>query len=111
GKNTPVPQLLWDLGIGAPEIEEDCLNCFYSTMQHRVPPERAWRDKVMIICYAHRPQQQHYAAQYYTDSTRTVLSTSLVAYNCYRPPRNAEESSEVARMLPSPVIGSEIYGL
>ena len=111
GKNTPIPQLLERLGLGAPDIEEDCLNCFYSTMQHRVPPERAWRDKVMIICYAQRPQQQHYAAQYFTDSTRTVLSTSLVAYNCYRPPRNAEEFREFARLMPSHAIGSELDGL
>jgi NAD(P)H-flavin reductase/2-polyprenyl-6-methoxyphenol hydroxylase-like FAD-dependent oxidoreductase/ferredoxin len=111
GKNTPVPSMLGRLGIGAPEIEEDCLNCFYSTMQHRVPPERAWRDKVMVICYAQRPQQQHYAAQYFTDSSRTVLSTSLVGYNCYRPPRNAEEFREFARLMPSHVIGSEIDGL
>jgi NAD(P)H-flavin reductase/ferredoxin/2-polyprenyl-6-methoxyphenol hydroxylase-like FAD-dependent oxidoreductase len=111
GKNTPVPPMLERLGLGMPEIEEDCLNCFYSTMQHRVPPERAWRDKVMIITYAHRPQQQHYAAQYYTDSSRTVLSTSLVGYNCYRPPRNAEEFREFARLMPSQVIGDEIDGL
>ncbi|MEP7245806.1 MAG: FAD-binding oxidoreductase [Gammaproteobacteria bacterium] len=111
GKNTPLPALLSRLGFGEPRIEEDCVNCFYSTMQHRVPPERAWRDKVMVICYAQRPAQQHYAAQYFTDSTRTVLSTSLVAYNCYRPPRNAEEFREFARLMPSSVIGSEIDGL
>ena len=111
GKNTPVPAMLGRLGLGMPEIEEDCLNCFYSTMQHRVPPERAWRDKVMIITYAHRPQQQYYAAQYYTDSSRTVLSTSLVGYNCYRPPRNAKEFREFARLMPSQVIGDEIDGL
>lgn len=111
GKNTPVPALLERLGIGAPRIEEDCLNCFYSTMQHRVPPERAWADKVMVICYAQRPQQHHYAAQYFTDSSRTVLSTSLVAYNCYRPPRNAKEFREFARLMPSPLIGRELDGL
>jgi NAD(P)H-flavin reductase/2-polyprenyl-6-methoxyphenol hydroxylase-like FAD-dependent oxidoreductase/ferredoxin len=111
GKNTPVPAILYRLGIGAPTIEEDCVNCFYSTMQHRVPPERAWRDKVMIICYAQRPQQHHYAAQYFTDSSRTVLSTSLVAYNCYRPPRNAEEFRAFAQLMPSHVIGSELDGL
>jgi 2-polyprenyl-6-methoxyphenol hydroxylase-like FAD-dependent oxidoreductase len=111
GKNTPVPALLARAGAGAPEIEEDCVNCFYSTMQHRVPPERAWRSKVMIICYAHRPQQQYYAAQYYTDSTRSVLSTSLVGYDCHRPPRDAEEFREFARRMPSRVIGHELDGL
>jgi NAD(P)H-flavin reductase/ferredoxin/2-polyprenyl-6-methoxyphenol hydroxylase-like FAD-dependent oxidoreductase len=111
GKNTPVPTLLERLGLGSPEIEEDCLNCFYSTMQHRVPPGRAWTDKVMVITYAHRPQQQYYAAQYYTDSTRTVLSTSLVGYNCYRPPRSAEEFREFAKLMPSHVIGAEIDDL
>lgn len=111
GKNTPVPGMLERAGLGTPVVEEDCLNCFYSTMQHRVPPQRAWRDKVMVICYAQRPQQQYYAAQYFTDSTRTVLSTSLVGYNCYRPPRNAEEFREFARLMPSSVIGSELDGL
>jgi flavin-dependent dehydrogenase len=80
-------------------------------MQHRVPPGRAWTDKVMVITYAHRPQQQYYAAQYYTDATRTVLSTSLVGYNCYRPPRNAEEFREFAKLMPSHVIGAEIDDL
>ena len=65
----------------------------------------------MVICYAQRPQQQHYAAQYFTDSTRTILSTSLVGYNCYRPPRNAEEFREFARLMPSHAIGSELDGL
>ena len=111
GKNTPVPGLLERAGLGTPVVEEDCLNCFYSTMQHRVPPQRAWRDKVMVICYAQRPQQQYYAAQYFTDSTRTILSTSLVGYNCYRPPRNAEEFREFARLMPSRAIGSELDGL
>jgi NAD(P)H-flavin reductase/ferredoxin/2-polyprenyl-6-methoxyphenol hydroxylase-like FAD-dependent oxidoreductase len=111
GKNTPVPGLLERAGLGTPVVEEDCLNCFYSTMQHRVPPQRAWRDKVMVICYAQRPQQQYYAAQYFTDSTRTILSTSLVGYNCYRPPRNAEEFREFARLMPSRVIGNELDGL
>ena len=111
GKNTPVPGMLERAGLGTPVVEEDCLNCFYSTMQHRVPPQRAWRDKVMVICYAQRPQQQYYAAQYFTDSTRTILSTSLVGYNCYRPPRNAEEFREFARLMPSRVIGSELDGL
>jgi NAD(P)H-flavin reductase/ferredoxin/2-polyprenyl-6-methoxyphenol hydroxylase-like FAD-dependent oxidoreductase len=111
GKNTPVPGMLERAGLGTPVVEEDCLNCFYSTMQHRVPPQRAWRDKVMVICYAQRPQQQYYAAQYFTDSTRTILSTSLVGYNCYRPPRNAEEFREFARLMPSSAIGSELDGL
>ena len=65
----------------------------------------------MVITYAHRPQQQYYAAQYYTDATRTVLSTSLVGYNCYRPPRNAEEFREFAKLMPSHVIGAEIDDL
>ena len=111
GKNTPVPLLLQAAGIGSPAVEDDCLNCFYSTMQHRVPAERAWRDKVMVICYAQRPQQQFYAAQYFTDSSRTTLSTSLVGYNCHRPPRNADEFREFARLMPSHFIGSELDGL
>ncbi|HEU4429898.1 MAG TPA: 2Fe-2S iron-sulfur cluster-binding protein [Myxococcota bacterium] len=110
GKNTPVPALLEKLGA-APEVEEDCVNCFYSSMQHRVPPERAWRDKVMVICYAHRPQQQFYAAQYYTDRSRTTLSTSLVGYDCHRPPRDAGEFREFARLMPSHVVGRELDGL
>jgi 2-polyprenyl-6-methoxyphenol hydroxylase-like FAD-dependent oxidoreductase len=111
GKNTPVPGILERAGFGTAIVEEDCLNCFYSTMQHRVPSQRAWRDKVMVICYAQRPQQQYYAAQYFTDSTRTILSTSLVGYNCYRPPRNAAEFREFARLMPSLAIGSELDGL
>lgn len=94
GKNTRVPEFLDRLGIGAPEVEQDIINCFYSTMQHRVPPERQWQDKVMVICYAYRPFEDTYAAQYYVDSSRTVLSTSLVAYNCYSPPRTATEFRE-----------------
>ncbi len=111
GKNTPVPEALFRLGFGAPSTEEDQINCFYSTMQHRVRPERAWRDKVMVICYAHRPQQQYYAAQFFTDSSRTVLSTCLVGYNCYEPPRNAKEFREFARRMPSHAIGNELDGL
>lgn len=111
GKNTSAPAMLGQLGVTAPEVEEDCLNCFYSTMQHKVPANRAWQDKVMVICYAHRPHQQYYAAQYYTDTTRTVLSTSLVGYNCYEPPRNADEFREFARRMPSQVIGEELDGL
>ncbi len=111
GKNSPVPEMLQRLGVGSPEVEEDCLNCFYSTMQHRVPPERIWKDKVMVICYAQRPQQRHYAAQYYTDSSRTTLSTSLVGYDCHKPPRNAEEFREFARLMPALAIGNELEGL
>ncbi|MCV7381337.1 oxygenase [Mycobacterium alsense] len=111
GKNTRVPEFLERIGIGAPEVEQDIINCFYSTMQHRVPPERQWQDKVMVICYAYRPYEDTYAAQYYTDSSRTILSTSLVAYNCYSPPRTAREFREFADLMPSPVIGENIDGL
>ncbi|OBI84411.1 FAD-binding oxidoreductase [Mycobacterium asiaticum] len=111
GKNTRVPEFLERLGIGAPEVEQDIINCFYSTMQHRVPPERQWQDKVMVICYAYRPFEDTYAAQYYTDSSRTLLSTSLVAYNCYSPPRTAKEFREFADRMPSPIVGENIDGL
>ncbi len=111
GKNTPLPQILDRIGIGAPEVEQDIINCFYSTMQHRVPPERQWHDKVMEICYAYRPYEDTYAAQYYTDSSRTILSTSLVAYNCYSPPRTAREFREFANRMPSAVVGENIDGL
>ncbi|OBK97705.1 oxygenase [Mycobacterium asiaticum] len=111
GKNTRVPEYLERLGIGAPEVEQDIINCFYSTMQHRVPPERQWQDKVMVICYAYRPFEDTYAAQYYTDSSRTLLSTSLVAYNCYSPPRTAKEFREFADRMPSPIVGENIDGL
>ncbi|WP_204807298.1 FAD-binding oxidoreductase [Mycobacterium riyadhense] len=111
GKNTRVPEFLERIGIGAPEVEQDIINCFYSTMLHRVPPERQWQDKVMVICYAYRPFEDTYAAQYYTDSSRTLLSTSLVAYNCYSPPRTAREFREFANLMPSPVIGENIDGL
>ncbi len=111
GKNTRVPEFLDRIGIGAPEIEQDIINCFYSTMQHRVPAERQWQDKVMVICYAYRPNEDTYAAQYYTDSSRTILSTSLVAYNCYAPPRTAREFREFANLMPSPVIGENLDGL
>jgi NAD(P)H-flavin reductase/ferredoxin/flavin-dependent dehydrogenase len=111
GKNTLVPEILDRIGIGAPEVEQDIINCFYSTMQHRVPPDRQWHDKVMVICYAYRPFEDTYAAQYYTDSSRTILSTSLVAYNCYSPPRTAAEFREFADLMPSPVIGENIDGL
>ena len=111
GKNTRIPEFLERIGIGAPEVEQDIINCFYSTMQHRVPPERQWQDKVMVICYAYRPYEDTYAAQYYTDSSRTILSTSLVAYNCYSPPRTAQEFREFADLMPSPVVGENIDGL
>ena len=111
GKNTRFPEFLDRIGIGAPEVEQDIINCFYSTMFHRVPPERQWDDKVMVICYAYRPYEDTYAAQYYTDSSRTILSTSLVAYNCYSPPRTAEEFREFANLMPSAVIGENIDGL
>lgn len=111
GKNTRVPDFLERNGIGAPEVEQDIINCFYSTMQHRVPPERQWQDKVMVICYAYRPYEDTYAAQYYTDTSRTVLSTSLVAYNCYSPPRTAKEFREFADQMPSSVVGENIDGL
>ncbi|MDP2125265.1 MAG: FAD-binding oxidoreductase [Parvibaculum sp.] len=111
GKNTPVPAALTRLGLDTPETEEDHINCFYSTMQHRVPPERAWRDRVMTICYAHRPYQRYYAAQFFTDSSRTVLATSLVGYNFYSPPRNPDEFRAFARQMPTPEIDGEIDGL
>jgi hypothetical protein len=111
GKNTRLPEILDRMGIGAPEVEQDIINCFYSTMQHRVPPQRQWLDKVMVICYAYRPYEDTYAAQYYIDSSRTILSTSLVAYNCYSPPRTAREFREFADLMPSPVIGENIDGL
>ncbi|MEX0840069.1 MAG: FAD-binding oxidoreductase [Parvibaculum sp.] len=111
GKNTPVPAALARLGLDTPETEEDHINCFYSTMQHRVPPGRAWRDRVMTICYAHRPYQRYYAAQFFTDSSRTTLATSLVGYNFYSPPRNETEFRAFARQMPTPEIGGEIDGL
>ncbi|HKY92719.1 MAG TPA: FAD-binding oxidoreductase [Nevskiaceae bacterium] len=111
GKNTRVPEFLERIGVGAPEMEQDIINCFYSTMQHRVPPERQWKDKVMMICYAYRPHEDTYAAQYYLDRSRTILSSSLVAYNCYAPPRNAREFREFAKLMPSPVVGENIDGL
>lgn len=111
GKNTRIPEFLDRIGIGAPEVEQDIINCFYSTMFHKVPPERQWDDKVMLICYAYRPYEDTYAAQYYTDSSRTILSTTLVAYNCYSPPRTAAEFREFAKLMPSPVVGENIDGL
>ncbi|MCV7214930.1 2Fe-2S iron-sulfur cluster binding domain-containing protein [Mycobacterium crocinum] len=111
GKNTKFPEFLDRIGVGAPEVEQDIINCFYSTMFHHVPPERQWDDKVMVICYAYRPYEDTYAAQYYTDSSRAILSTSLVAYNCYSPPRTAQEFRAFANRMPSAVIGENIDGL
>lgn len=111
GKNTRIPEFLDRIGVGAPDVEQDIINCFYSTMYHRVPPERQWQDKVMMICYAYRPYEDTYAAQYYTDSSRTILSTTLVAYNCYSPPRTAREFRKFADLMPSPVVGENIDGL
>ncbi len=111
GKNTHFPEFLERAGVGAPDVEQDIINCFYSTMYHRVPPERQWRDKVMMICYAYRPYEDTYAAQYYTDSSRTILSTTLVAYNCYSPPRTAKEFRAFADRMPSPVVGENFDGL
>lgn len=111
GKNTPVPEILSRLTGEAPEIEEDCINCFYSTLQYKVPPARAWKDKVMVICYAHRPYQQYYASQFYTDTSRSVLCTTLAGYNFYEPPRNADEFRAFARRMASPEIAAELEGL
>jgi NAD(P)H-flavin reductase/2-polyprenyl-6-methoxyphenol hydroxylase-like FAD-dependent oxidoreductase/ferredoxin len=111
GKNTRLPEFLERIGTGAPALEQDILNCFYSTMRHHVPPERRWTDKVMVICYAYRPNEQTYAAQYYTDSSRTILSTSLIEYNCYSPPRNAAEFQVFAKRMQSPVVAELIDGL
>jgi NAD(P)H-flavin reductase/2-polyprenyl-6-methoxyphenol hydroxylase-like FAD-dependent oxidoreductase/ferredoxin len=111
GKNSQVPELLERVGVGAPEVEHDYLYASYSTMQHRVPADKQWHDKVMVICYAHRPDQEHYAAQYYTDASRRTLSTSLVAYNCDRPPRNEREFLEFAKLMPSGVIRDAIMDL
>ena len=111
GKNTRLPEFLERMGTGAPELEQDILNCFYSTMRHKVPPERRWTDKVMVICYAYRPNEQTYAAQYYIDSSRTIMSTSLIEYNCYSPPRNAVEFQAFAKRMQSPVVAELIEGL
>ncbi|MGQ0620688.1 MAG: FAD-binding oxidoreductase [Panacagrimonas sp.] len=111
GKNTRLPEFMERMGLDAPELEQDILNCFYSTMWHKVPPERQWQDKVMVICYAYRPNEDTYSAQYYTDSSRNILSSTLVAYNCYSPPRNAAEFREFARRMPSPVAGELFDGL
>lgn len=111
GKNTRLPEFLERMGIGSPELEQDILNCFYSSMYHHVPPERQWTDRVMQICYAYRPNEQTYAAQYYIDSSRTILCTSLIEYNCYSPPRNAQEFREFAKRMQSPLVAENIEGL
>ena len=80
-------------------------------MYHHVPPERQWTDRVMQICYAYRPNEQTYAAQYYIDSSRTILCTSLIEYNCYSPPRNAQEFREFAKRMQSPLVAENIEGL
>lgn len=111
GKNSPLPDLLAAHGFDRPQLDADDINCFYSTMYHHVPPGRAWRDKVMVISYPYRPHQKYYAAQYFRDSRRTMLSTTLVGYDCYDPPRNAKEFREFARRMPTPLIGEELEGL
>ena len=111
GKNTRLPEFLERMGTGAPELEQDILNCFYSSMWFHVPPERQWTDKVMEICFAYRPNEHTYAAQYYTDSSRTMLCSSLIEYNCYSPPRNAQEFREFAKRMQSPRVAQNIEGL
>lgn len=111
GKNTPLPLLLEKHGYDKPDMEMDDINCFYSSMRHRVPPERVWKDRVMTIAYPYRPHQKYYAAQYFIDSSRTILSTSLIGYDCYDPPRNAEEFREFAKRMPTQQIGDELDGL
>lgn len=111
GKNTRLPEFLERMGAGKPELEQDILNCFYSSMWFHVPPERQWKDKVMEICYAYRPNEETYAAQYYVDSSRTILCSSLIEYNCYSPPRNVQEFREFAKRMQSPVVAQNIEGL
>lgn len=111
GKSTRLPEFMERMGLGAPAIEEDMINCFYSTLYHKVPEDRRWKDKVMVICYAYRPNEETYSAQYYRDSSRSILSTTLVAYNMYNPPRNPQEFREYARLMPSPQVGEIIDGL
>lgn len=108
GKNTPVPEILSGHGFPVPELEEDHISCFYSTMYHRVPAERVWNDKVMVLSYCYRPHQKYYGCQYYTDSSRTVMATTLVGYDCYDPPRNALEFRAFADRMPTPVMGEEL---
>lgn len=111
GKNTRLPEFLEGMGLGRPELEQDILNCFYSSMWFHVPPERQWKDKVMEICFAYRPNEQTYAAQYYVDSSRTLLCSSLIEYNCYSPPRNVQEFREFAKRMQSPLVAQNIEGL
>ena len=111
GKNTRMPEFLERMGAGTPELEQDILNCFYSSMWFHVPPERQWKDKVMEICFAYRPNEQTYAAQYYVDSSRTLLCSSLIEYNCYSPPRNVQEFHEFAKRMQSPLVAQNIEGL
>ncbi|WBX86127.1 FAD-binding oxidoreductase [Sphingosinicella microcystinivorans] len=108
GKNTPVPDILSRHGFPVPELEEDHISCFYSTMYHRVPADRVWNDKVMVLSYCYRPHQKYYGCQYYTDSSRTVMATTLVGYDCYDPPRNAQEFRAFADRMPTPVMGEEL---
>ena len=111
GKSTRMPEFLEHIGIGRPELEQDILNCFYSSMWFHVPPDRQWKDKVMEICFSYRPNEQTYAAQYYVDASRTTLCCSLIEYNCYSPPRNEREFREFARRMQSPLVAQNIEGL
>ena len=111
GKNTRMPEFLERIGMARPELEQDILNCFYSSMWFHVPPERQWTDKVMEICFSYRPNEETYAAQYYVDSSRTVLCSSLIEYNCYSPPRNEQEFREFAKRMQSPLVAQNIEGL
>jgi NAD(P)H-flavin reductase/2-polyprenyl-6-methoxyphenol hydroxylase-like FAD-dependent oxidoreductase/ferredoxin len=111
GKSTRMPEFLERIGTGRPELEQDILNCFYSSMWFHVPPERQWTDKVMEICFSYRPNEQTYAAQYYIDSSRTILCSSLIEYNCYSPPRNEREFREFAKRMQSPLVAQNIEGL
>lgn len=111
GKNTPVPEILERNGYAAPQLEEDHISCFYSTMYYRVPKDRVWSDRVLQLAYAYRPYEKYYGCQYYIDSSRTVMATTLVGYDCYDPPRNATEFREFARRMPTPILGEEIEHL
>lgn len=111
GKSTRMPEFLERLGIGKPELEQDILNTLYSSMWFHVPPERQWTDKVMEICFSYRPNEQTYAAQYYIDSSRTVLCCSLIEYNSYSPPRNVKEFRDFAKRMQSPLVAQNIEGL
>lgn len=111
GKNTRMPEFLERIGTGKPELEQDILNCFYSSMWFHVPPERQWKDKVMEICFSYRPNEQTYAAQYYIDTSRTILCCSLIEYNSYSPPRNEREFRDFAKRMQSPLVAQNIEGL